>query len=108
MLGGATGSSDRERGAVTASHAMRIISSASSPATTHPAICNRLFHGVGGAKALGGPAPKGRCASAVESAVGRGSIIGQAMLYCKGDTVKHVPQRDRIALTMIGHGRNGK
>jgi hypothetical protein len=39
---------------------MTIISTAIIAATIHPAICNRLFHGVGGAKALGGPAPKGR------------------------------------------------
>ena len=73
-----------------------------------PNICNRRRQGVGGAKALGGPAPNSRGGGAAGSAVLDGSVIGSAMLYYSPDTVKSVPHRDRARLTIFRNGPNGK
>src|SRR3546814_15399400 len=94
MLGGAMGFRDRDSGAVTASQAIRIINSASSAATAHPAICIRRFQGRGGAKALGGPAPKARGGRVSGSGVGRGSVIASDMLCYLPDPVKRAIGRE--------------
>ncbi|BBD97083.1 hypothetical protein SAMIE_1005840 [Sphingobium amiense] len=106
MLGGAMGFSERESGAVTASHAIATISSASITATIHPTIRSLFRHGVGGAKALGGPSPKAR--GGMIGSAGCESAIGSVMLYYSHHTVKHVPRRDSGILTNISSGPNGK
>ena len=89
MAGGAMGLSERDRGAVTASHATRIMSSASIPATIQPRILTLLRQGVGGANALGGPSPKARGGGS--GSVWCESAICSVMLYCSNHTVKHCP-----------------
>jgi len=92
---------------VTASQAIISIISARSAANTHPTICTRLRHGVGGANALGGPAPNSRAGWSGWGA-GRGSLIGQVTLYYSVDTVKTVLPRDNLSLTTIVDSRKGK
>jgi hypothetical protein len=106
-LGGAIGFNDLDNGAVTASQATMIISSARKAATIQPKIWTRRRHGVGGAKALGGPAPNSRGAGDW-GAGASGSFIGSTMLYYSPDTVKPVPHRDNRKLTTIYRGLKGK
>ena len=96
MLGGAIGFRDRDIGAVTASQAIMIMVSASSAAMIQPVICSRRRQGVGGAKALGGPAPKSRAGAGSDWGAGRGSVIGPVMLYYSYDTVKIVLSWDNL------------
>ncbi|GLI98589.1 hypothetical protein Sbs19_24070 [Sphingobium sp. BS19] len=83
MLGGAMGLSERDSGAVIASHATNIMNTASIPAIIQPRIFIFLRKGVG-VKLLGGPRPKLEAGGGVP--VGRGSgkgVIGseQTVLY---------------------------
>ena len=100
------GLSDCDSGAVIASHAMAIMSKARPAAMIQPNICSRRRHGVGGAKALGGPAPNSR--GGAGGSAEADSVIGAAMLCYSDDTVKPVPQRDRRKLAIISDGTNGK
>ena len=107
MLGGTIGFSERDSGAVIASQATRIISSARRTARIQPKICTLRRQGEGGAKALGGPAPNVRDGSGAGS-TGRVSFIGSLMLCYSHHTVKPVPSRDIGKLALRRHGTNGK